>query len=341
MVVFARPIAVLMQSPKEAIDLTATYVRICGAGIFFIVAYNVIAAIFRGLGDSKTPLLFVFIACLINIVGDLLFVAVFHMNVAGAALATVAAQAISVVLSIVIMKRKTDLPFHFSLKDIRFNSQIGRILWVGTPLAFQEFLTQVSFLFLCACVNRLSLTASAGYGVASKIVSFVMLIPSSLMQSMSSFISQNVGARREDRAKKAMVFGMSFAFSIGVCIFLFIWFKGYLATALFTNDTGVINDGWAYLKGFCAETMVTPFLFSFMGYFSGHEKSLFVMFQSMAQTFIVRLPVALYMSSQPHASLTKIGFAAPCATTFGICINLIYFLWFNHQLKKKSQEPIF
>ncbi|MGN0241293.1 MAG: MATE family efflux transporter [Candidatus Weimeria sp.] len=338
MVVFARPIAVLMQSPKEAIDLTATYIRICGAGIFFIVAYNVIAAIFRGLGDSKTPLLFVFIACLINVVGDLLFVAVFHMNVAGAALATVAAQAVSVVLSIVIMKKKTNLPFHFSIKDIRFNSQIGRILRVGTPLALQEFLTQLSFMCLCAFVNRLGLQASSGYGVASKIVSFVMLIPSSLMQSMSSFISQNVGARREDRAKKAMVFGMLFAFSIGVCIFLFIWFRGYLATGLFTRDSGVIKDGWYYLKGFCGEAIVTPFLFSFMGYFSGHEKSLFVMLQSMAQTFIVRLPVAWYMSSLPHASLTKIGLAAPCATTFGICINLVYFIWFNSQLKKASQK---
>lgn len=334
MVVFARPIAILMQAPEEAIDLTASYIRICGAGIFFIVAYNVISAIFRGLGDSKTPLIFVAIACVVNIFGDLLFVAVFHMNVAGAALATVAAQAVSVILSIVIMKKKTDLPFHMTRKDVRFNNQIMRIVKVGTPLALQEFLTQISFMCLCAFVNRLGLVASSGYGVASKIVSFVMLIPSSLMQSMSSFISQNVGAGREDRAKKAMVFGMFFAFTVGIFIFCFIWFKGYLAAGLFTEDEAVIRDGWDYLKGFAAEAMVTPFLFSFMGYFSGHEKSLFVMLQSIAQTFIVRLPFAWYMSSQPDASLTKIGFAAPCATVFGICINLVYFIWFNRQLKK-------
>lgn len=338
MVAFARPIAILMQAPEEAVDLTASYIRICGAGIIFIVAYNVISAIFRGLGDSKTPLIFVAVACVINIFGDLLFVAVFHMNVAGAALATVAAQAVSVVLSIIVMKKKKDLPFHMTRKDVRFNDQVKRIIKVGTPLALQEFLTQISFMCLCAFVNRLGLEASSGYGVASKIVSFVMLVPSSLMQTMSSFISQNVGAGREDRAKKAMVFGMLFAFCIGIFIFCFIWFKGYLAAGLFTEDEAVIQDGWDYLKGFAGEAIVTPFLFSFMGYFSGHEKSLFVMLQSIAQTFIVRLPVAWYMSIQPDASLTKIGFAAPCATTFGICINLVYFIWFNRKLKKKEKQ---
>ena len=142
MVVFARPIAVLMQSPAEAVDLTASYIRICGAGIFFIVAYNVISAIFRGLGDSRTPLIFVGIACVVNIFGDLLLVAVFHMNVAGAAIATVAAQAVSVILSIIIMRRK-NLPFHMTGKYIRFNKEALRIIRVGTPLALQEFLTQI------------------------------------------------------------------------------------------------------------------------------------------------------------------------------------------------------
>ena len=333
MVVFAHPIAVLMQSPAEAVDLTASYIRICGAGIFFIVAYNVISAIFRGLGDSRTPLVFVGIACVVNIFGDLLLVAVFHMNVAGAAIATVAAQAVSVILSIIIMRRK-NLPFHMTGKYIRFNKEALRIIRVGTPLALQEFLTQISFMFLCAFVNRLGLTASSGYGVASKLISFVMLVPSSLMQSMSSFISQNVGAKREDRARKAMGFGIIFAFVIGVCIFLLIWFRGYLAAGIFTKDADVIADAWAYLRGFCAEAMVTPFLFSFMGYFSGHEKSLFVMLQSIAQTFIVRLPVAYFMSIQANASLTKIGLAAPLATTFGICINLVYYIIFSRQLKK-------
>lgn len=133
MVGFARPIAAIMQSPAEALDLTVSYIRICGAGIFFIVAYNVIAAIFRGLGDSKTPLLFVAIACIINVFGDLLLVASFHMNVAGAAIATVAAQAVSVILSLVIMAKKA-LPFTMKKSDIRLGTKAGHILQVGAPL---------------------------------------------------------------------------------------------------------------------------------------------------------------------------------------------------------------
>ena len=186
MVPFARTIAVLMQAPQEAVDLTAQYIRICGAGIFFIIAYNLISAIFRGLGDSHTPLLFVLIACIINVIGDLVLVAGFHMNVAGAAIATAAAQAVSVVLSLIIMKKS--LPYEVSRKDIRFNHEIKAAMQVGMPLGLQELLTQISFMALCAFVNRLGLEASSGYGIASKIVSFVMLVPSSLNQSMSSFV---------------------------------------------------------------------------------------------------------------------------------------------------------
>lgn len=144
----AHTIATLMQAPKEAINETMTYIRICGAGIFFIVAYNVIAAIFRGLGDSNTPLLFVLIACIVNVVGDLFFVAGLKMNVAGAALATVLAQAVSVILSLVIMKKKA-LPFTMKKSDLRITKKTVVFLKIGFPLALQEFMTQISFIALC------------------------------------------------------------------------------------------------------------------------------------------------------------------------------------------------
>ena len=188
MMVWAHPLSVLMQAPEEAVTLTAAYVRICGGGIFFIIAYNVLTAIFRGLGDSKSPLIFVAVACVVNIVGDLVLVAGFHLDAAGAAIATVVAQAVSVVLALrLLAKRK--LPFKISRRDFRLNRQCKRLLSVGIPLALQEFLTQMSFLALCAFINRLSLEASSGYGVACKIVNFAMLVPSSLMQSMASFVS--------------------------------------------------------------------------------------------------------------------------------------------------------
>lgn len=339
MVFFAKPLAVLMQAPQEAISLTTVYVRICGGGIFFIVAYNVLAAIFRGLGDSRSPLIFVAVACVVNIIGDLILVAGFHLDAAGAAIATVAAQAVSVVLAIVLLKKK-DLKFGIQKKDFRINGQCKRFLKVGLPLALQEFLTQMSFLALCAFVNKLGLEASSGYGVACKIVNFAMLVPSSLMQSMASFVSQNVGAGKPDRAKKSMFTGMGLGVIVGVVVFICVWCFGDVLTSVFTTDTAVIQKGTEYLRGFAPETIVTAVLFSMVGFFNGYEKTVWVMIQGLVQTLLVRLPLAYVMSIQPHASLTKIGLAAPVATCFGIVLNVIFYLIFTRKMEweRKNKE---
>lgn len=324
MVFFSNSLAILMQAPIEAISLTSFYVKICGAGIFFIITYNVLSAIFRGLGDSKSPLVFVAIACLVNIIGDLIFVAIFHMDAAGAAIATVLAQAISVILAFVMLKRR-ELPFHIAWKDFRLNHQCRRFLNVGIPLALQECLTQVSFLALCAFVNRLGLDASSGYGVACKIVNFAMLVPSALMQSMASFVSQNVGAGKEERARKVLFTGMSVGVFVGIFVFVGVFFFGNYLTSIFTTDSSVILKGYDYLIGFAPETIVTAILFSMIGYFNCHEKTLWVMIQGIIQTLLVRLPLAYIMSVQPNASLTYIGLAAPVATCFGILLNAMYY----------------
>ncbi len=335
MLIFARPLALLMQAPEEALDLTVLYVRICGGGIFFIIAYNVISSIFRGIGDSNMPLVFVGIACVVNIIGDLLFIAVFKWNVAGAALATVMAQAVSVILSIIII-RKRELPFEMKKEYIRFNPEIKRFVRVGIPIAFQEIMTQLSFLALCAFINRLGLDASSGYGIANKIVNFIMLVPGALMQSMASFVAQNVGAGQEARARKSMVTGMLIGGSIGIFIAILSFLRGDLLAAIFSNDEAVIACAADYLKGFAPEAVVTAILFSFIGYYNGHSKTLFVMLQGIAQTFIVRLPMSYFMSIQPDASLTMIGLAAPCATIFGIVINLIYFIVVSRENKMSA-----
>lgn len=336
MIGFARPISVIMQAPKEAVKLTSVYVRICGGGIFFIVAYNLLAAIFRGLGDSKSPLIFVAIACVINIIGDLVLVAGLHMDAAGAAIATVLAQAVSVVFALILLLKR-NLSFQITKKDFKINSQCKKALKVGLPLALQEFLTQISFLVLCAFVNRLGLEASSGYGVACKIVSFAMLIPSSLMQSMASFVSQNVGAGNEKRARKTMFTGIGMGLVIGCIVFLLVLLKGNVLTAIFTTDETVIMNGYDYLKGFAPETIVTAILFSMVGYFNGHDKTLWVMIQGLAQTLLVRLPLAYYMSILPDTNLTKIGLAAPVATVFGIILNVIFFIMLNKKENSKNK----
>lgn len=332
---FARPVSVLMQAPAEAVEQTASYVRICGAGIFFIVAYNVLSAIFRGLGDSKSPLLFVLVACIVNIFGDLALVAGLHMDAAGAAIATVAAQAVSVVCAVVMLLKK-QLPFKLSKSDLRLNTQCRKFLEIGLPLALQEFLTQISFLALCAFVNRLGLEASSGYGVACKIVNFAMLIPSSLMQSMASFVSQNVGAGNKKRAKQSMFTGIGIGLVFGCAVFALVWFKGDLLSGIFTTDAAVIANGYAYLKGFAPETIATAILFSMVGYFNGNDKTVWVMVQGLVQTLLVRLPMAYIMSIQPDASLTMIGLAAPTSTLVGVVLNIGFFLYLEHRSSREA-----
>lgn len=330
LVLFARPISVLMQAPQEAPALTASYVRICGCGILFIVAYNVLSAVFRGLGDSRSPLLFVLVACLVNVAGDLVLVAGLRLDAAGAALATVLAQAVSVGCALAILRRKK-LPFTFRKSDVRLNEQCRRFLAIGLPLALQEFLTQLSFLALCAFVNRLGLAASSGYGVASKIVSFVMLVPSALMQSMASFVAQNIGAGNVKRAKKSMFTGIAVGVAFGIVMFALVLRKGDVLAGLFSTDAEVVRRGFEYLRGFAPETIVTAVLFSMVGYFNGSNRTLWVMIQGLIQTLLVRLPLAYYMSIQPNASLTKIGMSAPIATVVGIVLNIGCFLYLNRR----------
>lgn len=337
MVCFARPISILMQAPTEAVDLTADYVRICGSGIFFIVAYNLMSAIFRGLGDSKSPLLFVLVACIVNVVGDLVLVAGFHKDAAGAALATVLAQALSVVFAVVLLVKK-ELPFAIKKSDFRFNPQCKKFFKIGLPLALQECLTQLSFLALCAFVNRLGLEASSGYGVACKIVNFAMLVPSALMQSMASFVSQNVGAGKTKRAKKSMFTGIGVGLAVGCVVFLLVMFKGDVLAGFFSTDAAVIQNGYDYLKGFALETIVTAVLFSMIGYFNGNNKTLWVMAQGLVQTLLVRLPLAYFMSIQPNASLTKIGLAAPVSTIVGIVLNVGFFIYLERVGNKKTEK---
>ncbi len=341
LLVMAGLLAQLMQAPADAFDKTVLYIRICGGGIVFIIGYNLISGIFRGIGNAKLPLLFVGIACVINIFADLLFVAVFKWDVAGAALATVMAQAISLIMSVMVC-RKIELPFTLHRKDICFSSEVNVFLKLGLPIAFQEFLTQISFMCLLAFVNgmgttpEIQLASSSGYGIANKLVSIVMLVPSALMQSLSSFVAQNVGAGKEDRAKKTMVYGMLFGGIIGIVMSSMAFFGGQQLASLFTENAAYQMKAAEYLKGFSLEAILTSVLFSFIGYYNGHNKTLFVMLQGVAQSFIVRLPMAYVMSRLVPDSLVYIGMSAPTATVFGIIINAAYFVYFTKNKNKRE-----
>ena len=335
MLLMAPRMSALMQAPADAFADTVVYVRICSAGAVFIVAYNILGSIFRGLGDSQMPLITVSIACVFNIAGDLLMVGGLGMGVAGAAIATVFAQAVSVLLSLLIIRRR-QLPFTLTKQDIRFEkSVIWQILKLGIPVAFQDLLVSLSFLAIIAIANAMGTIASAGVGVAEKLCAFVMLVPSAYMQSMSAFVAQNVGAGREDRSQKALLCGIVSSLAAGLVMGWAAFFHGDLLAGLFAEDTAVIGAAWEYLKAYDIDCLLTSFLFCFVGYFNGHGQTVFVMVQGFVGALGVRMPVAFLMSRMSPGSLFHLGLSTPASTVVQILLCGVWFLRQNRQMSER------
>ncbi len=322
---FAGPASQIMKAPAEAFRATTAYVRICAAGSVFIVAYNILGSIFRGLGDSKTPLITVLIACVVNIIGDLLLVAGFGMASDGAAIATVFAQAVSVFLSLWMISRKK-LPFAFSKKLIRFHKGMtASIIKLGAPIALQDFLVNVSFLVITAIINSMGVVPSAGVGVAEKLCGFIMLVPSSFAQAVSAFVAQNYGAGRLDRAKKSLFYGIAISLGFGIIMFSVSFFRGDLMASLFANDPAIIQAAWDYMKAYAIDCLFTAEMFCMTGYFNGRGKTTFVMAQGIFSAFFIRIPVSFIMSRMVPLSLFKVGLATPAATLTQIVMCVIYY----------------
>ncbi len=337
MVFSSSALARIMHAPDEAFGDTVLYVAICSAGILFIVAYNLVGSIFRGIGDSKVPLITVAIACVLNILGDLLLVAVFDMGASGAAVATVSAQAVSVVLSLFIIKKRK-LPFSFSRKHLRPKaSQIKQILKLGTPIALQDLLVSISFLAILAIVNDIGLIESAGLGVAEKVCAFIMLIPSAFMQSMSAFVAQNIGAKKYDRARKALWYGIATSLAVGIVIGCFSFFRGDILAGIFAKDAAIIAPAAEYLKAYAIDCLFTAFLFCFIGYFNGCGKTTFVMVQGIIGGICIRLPVSWMMSKIMPVSLFRIGLATPISTLTQIILCGAVYIYLSAEQKRSGR----
>lgn len=331
----ASGISTLMHAPAEAFDQTVSYVSICGFGLVFITAYNLLGSLFRGLGNSKLPLISVAIAAVINIFADLLFVAGFHMGAMGAAFATVISQTVSVLISFVII-RKTELPFEFEKKDIRFDNRIiRRVIGFGAPLALADLLVGLSFLIIGAIVNSLGVIASAGVGVAEKVCSFIMLVPSAFAQSMAAFVAQNYGAGKMDRAHKGLAYGIGISFAFGVVMAWASFFHGDLMCRLFASDESVVLSGWEYLKAYSIDCMLTPFFFCMTGYFNGCGNTKFVMTQNLFGAICIRVPVSWIMAQIVPVSLFRIGLATPCSSIVQCILCAGYFFLVSKKKEKK------
>ncbi|MBR2482248.1 MAG: MATE family efflux transporter [Oscillospiraceae bacterium] len=310
---FSGSLASVMNAPAEAFAETKQYIAICGFGSIMIIAYNVLGSVMRGIGDSVTPLITVAIAGLCNIVGDLLLVAVLHMGAAGAAIATVASQAVSVVVSFFLLRRIT-----------RF----------GIPIALQDLLVGFSFLVILAIVNKLGLIASAGVGVAEKVCAFIMLIPAAFMQAMSAYVAQNHGAGKPERSLRGLMIAIGISTIFGVVMFCLAFFHGDLLCRIFAKDAEVIAAGFDYLRAYAIDCLFTCFLFCFIGYYNGLGRTAFVMMQGISAAFLVRIPVAYYMSTVSE-QLFLIGLSVPISTIFEITASFTFFFILRHREKRR------
>lgn len=310
--------------PAQAVAEAKTYTMICSLGIPLIVGYDTVCAVLRGMGDSRSPLIFVAVACVVNIAGDLLLTGVFGLGAAGVAVSTVAAQGISFLTGLLHLSRK-GLGIPFSRDDVRFSRKVAaRILSLGIPLAIKSILVNLSFMLITSIINAMGVTASAAMGVGDKIIGFAFLPQSSFSNAISVIVAQNMGAKQPDRAKKATLYGMGTCLVWGTLFFAFSQLFPTALPSLFTQETAVQELCGLYIKAYSYDAMLTSIVFCLSSMFTGCGRSTFTMAQDLITTFLVRVPVTYLVSRMAGVTLFQIGLAAPAASVLGIIICLAY-----------------
>lgn len=329
------PIVAAMSTPKEAVNGTVAYLTICFIGIPFITAYNIISSIFRGMGDSKSPMYFIAIACVVNIALDYLFMGVLHFGSAGAALGTTISQAVSVAVSLlVILKRKSIVLERQNFKPKRV--VMGKILKIGVPIAFQDGLIQVAFIVITIIANQRGLNDAAAVGIVEKVMSFLFLIPSSMLSTVSALGAQNFGASKPKRAIQTLRYAVLLAVGFGILASVTIQFTAESIIALFTdantiNGAEVVRFGGQYLRGYIWDSIFAGIHFSFSGYFCACGKSGLSFLHNILSIILVRIP-GVYLTSKIFSeTLFPMGLATAAGSLLSVLICLIAFAVIQHK----------
>lgn len=313
-------IVALMSTPEEAAAETRRYLFVCFAGIPFIVAYNVLSALLRGLGDSKTPLMFVAAACAVNIALDFVLMGPLHLGAVGAALGTVLSQMASVLLALAVLpKLHAGIPL--SKKDFSRNPPIANsILRIGLPIAAQDGFIQVSFLVITVIANQRGLTVAAAVGIVEKVIGFLFLVPSSLLSAVSVVAAQNIGARQPRRAKEALLAGVLMAASVGAVAALAFQWVASPVLKMFTSDKAVAELGVQYIRTYVLDCCIAGIHFAFSGFFSAYGLSLVSFVHNALSIILVRVPGAWLSSRLFPDTLYCMGLAAPAGSLLSVCI---------------------
>jgi len=322
----------LMSTPDEAIAGTKAYLTICFIGIPMITGYNIISSIYRGMGDSKSPMIFIAIACIANIALDYLFIGMLKMGAAGAALGTTLSQSISVIISFLAIRKKRSIRIDKSDFRIR-RDNISKILKIGVPVSLQDGFIQISFVTITIIANRRGLIDAAAVGIVEKIMGFMFLVPSTMLSTVSALGAQNIGAGRKDRAMKTLLYALLIAITLGAIIVITVEFAAYPLVSLFTNDESVAMAGAQYLIGYIGDSFFGGIQFSFSGFFCaiGHSEISFM--HNVLSILIVRIPGALLASKYFPSTLLPMGLASTFGSLFSGIICLIAFFILKKKMK--------
>lgn len=328
-----RPIVAVMSTPAEAVEGTVAYLTICFVGIPCITAYNVISSIFRGMGDSKSPMYFIAIACGANIAFDYIFMGALHLGPAGAALGTTLAQALSVVIALtVILKKKMGISV--SRQDFRPRREAtGQIVRIGLPIALQDGLIQVAFIVITIIANRRGLSDAAAVGIVEKIISFLFLVPSSMLSAVSALGAQNIGAGKPERAVRTLYYSIGITVGFGVIISIIIQFAAAPVVGLFTADAAVVVLGTQYIRGYIWDCIFAGIHFSFSGYFCAIGRSELSFIHNITAIVLVRVPGVYLTSKLFPDTLFPMGLATVAGSLTSVVICLIAFRILKRQKK--------
>ncbi len=335
LLLLVRPIVAVMSTPEEAMEGTVRYLTICFIGIPFITAYNIISSIFRGMGDSKSPMYFIAIACAANIALDYLFMGALRLGPAGAALGTTLAQAVSVIVSLAVIAKKRMLPLQkHDFKPCR--PVLQKILSIGVPVALQDGFIQVSFILITIIANRRGLTDAAAVGIVEKIIGFLFLIPSSMLSSVSALGAQNIGAGRRDRAVLTLRYAIVLVSAIGLVLGVLIQFIADPVVGLFTTDTAVIHAGGQYLRGYIWDSFFAGIHFSFSGYFCACGRSGLSFLHNVIAIVFVRVPGAILTSTHFPTTLLPMGLATAAGSLLSVIVCVIAYTILRRKEKQTA-----
>ncbi len=328
----------IMSTPSEAISGTVSYLTICFIGIPFITAYNIISSIFRGLGDSKRPMYFVMIACVLNIVLDYLFIGYFHLGPSGAALGTTISQATSVLISLLVI-RKMDTGIKLKRSDLKIDHELMQsILKIGCPIAVQDGLIQIAFILITIIANKRGLNDSAAVGIVEKCISFIFLVPSSMLSTVSALGAQNIGARQKSRTKQTLYYAIGITVGFGLIMGIIMQVAAENVVALFTESSIVIMLGGQYLKGYIWDTLFAGIHFSFSGYFCACGKSIYSFIHNIIAIALVRVPLVYLASVTFTDTLYPMGLATSSGSLLSSIICVILFVLLNKKENKNDKK---